>query len=220
MPSKYGVRMRRPKPGGQPEPEEHDQQDALGGDADHEHPQQPQRPPPAGQHRGQRGRHDQPQRQRCSRATTARPIIAGAITQPPQQPHHAGTGQVVPRGLVAGLDPAADLREVAVGQERVVASRRTAGRAARAPPRPRAPRPARARSGGAGRSRRRRGRPPTAASAPSAAGRCGRPGARRPGRRRGAPPGRAGSSSRCRRRGSARRRPGPAAAARVRRRWP
>ena len=40
-----------------------------------------------------------------------------------------------------------------------------------------------------------------------------------PGRRRAGRPGRAGSSSRCRRRGSARRRPWPAAAARVRRRW-
>ena len=85
MPSKYGVRMRRPNPEASQQTEQHHQQHALGGQVDHEHPQQPQRPPPAREHRCQRGRDEQPHGRVTQTSDVSQPISCGRQHAPAER---------------------------------------------------------------------------------------------------------------------------------------
>ena len=229
MPSKYGVRIRQPNPEASHSPSSTTSSSALAGQVEDQHPQQPQRAPPA---RAAAGRARRPRSATAAGSPTAATVSAdhgrgdapaGAAAR--SRADGLGRPGGARRGRPAQASYVASMRRCTPAKSRLPSSESSrrdgaARRAARGPRRRRAARPSRGRSGAAGRSRRRPGPPPRAG-----AGTLQRPVHAADLEHEDAggaelrPRGRPGSSSRCRRRGSARRPPAPAAAGRVRRRW-
>ena len=221
MPSKYGVRIRQPKPEATQRPKQHDQEHRLAREVEDRHPQQAQGAQPPGQERRQRGGADQPERERHPDQDREHDD-GGRDDEPPQRPDHGAPGsqglQVVadasyarrsgpgPRRSRGARSSESSWSEVPRGRQHVRLD--VVGELAHLAGEPVPP-------GDLERDPRHLPRPPRRLERPVDAAHLEH---EDPGRAEQRPPGRPGWSSRCRRRGSARRRPSPAAAARVRRR--
>ena len=166
------LEVRRPdppaEPGGQPEPEQHHQQQRLAGQVEHRRPTAAAAPASRPGSTGESAAATISHSGRVTQTRTVEQDDGRRDDQPPQQPRSSASSRssrYVDAGVVRRVDPVLHPGEVAVGQERVVAARRAAGREHVRLDVARAARSSRGRTGAGGRSRTTPGPPPTAGAA-------------------------------------------------------